>query len=350
MKREISIGAKKIGNDYPVYVIAEAGVNHNGDIELAKKLIYEAKKAGADCVKFQTFKAESVVTSYAPKAKYQLEATGKAESQLEMLKKLELSADAYPELMSHAADIKIDILSTPYSFHDAKFLDELGFSAFKIASGQLVELTFLEKVAKLNKPVILSTGMGTMEEVIRAVETIQNSGNKDLIVLQCTTNYPSAIEDANILAMNSIASQCDVMVGYSDHVESNYACYAAVARGGRVIEKHFTLDKKMPGPDHSCSLDPGGFSELVEGIRKIESSLGNADKNPSQVELKNMVGMRRSIVATCDLSAGTVIKPEDITCKRPATGISPEMEKDVIGKRLKTAIKADQQIEFDLLE
>ena len=256
------------------YIIAEAGVNHNGDINKAHMLIDQAKNAGADCVKFQTFRAENLLTKYAPKADYQLKVTDKNESQFDMLKSLELNYNDYIDLMSHAQKLKIDFMSTPYSFEDVDFLMKLNVDAFKIASGQLTELPFLDYVSKTKKPIFLSTGMSTMSDVRSAVDTISINSNAKLVIFQCTTNYPSLITEANINVIESFKSIPNIEVAYSDHVTNNYACFAAVAKGVFAIEKHFTLDNLLPGPDHLCSLDPKGFKELVNGIRQIEKSLG----------------------------------------------------------------------------
>jgi len=335
LQESISLGNRIIGPYEPVYIIAEAGVNHNGSVEIANQLVKAAKESGADCIKFQTFKAERVVTRQAPKAAYQLEVTDKAESQLDMLRKLELDFDAYQQIIATCKMEGIDFLSTPYNDEDADFLDELDVSGFKIASGQLVELDFLRYVAKKGKVMVVSTGMGSMAEVADAVDTIRSTGNDKLIVLQCTTNYPSKIEEANIRAMNTMGEALAVLTGYSDHVPSNLACYAAVARGAVVVEKHFTLDRNMEGPDHSSSLEPAGFKELVTGIRHVEAALGSGLKEPTLSEQKNTVGMRRSLVLKGPLKAGTVLEAAMLTAKRPGNGIAPKMKSIFLGKRLK---------------
>jgi N,N'-diacetyllegionaminate synthase len=332
------------------YIIAEAGVNHNGDIDLALQLIKEAKNAGADCVKFQTFKAEQIVTKASPKAKYQLRVTDKEESQYEMLKKLELTLEDYKTLLSECNRQQIDFLSTPYNKEDVDFLCGLGVNGFKIASGQLTELPFLEYTASKGKQMIISTGMATMAEVFAAVETIRKTGNNDIIVLQCTTNYPSRIEDANLFAMISMKEACKVRVGYSDHVQNNYACFASVALGAEVVEKHFTLDKELPGPDHSSSLNPSGFAELVEGIRNIESALGSGLKVPSQAEIDNSYGMKRSLVALMDIAEGTTLTEDHVGFKRPCNGLHPNMLDNIIGKKLAKPIKKDEAFQFSNIQ
>jgi len=337
----MKIGKAHISSAHPCYIIAEAGVNHNGQLDLALELVRQAKATGADCVKFQTFKAEAVVTQNAPKANYQLEVTDRQESQLAMLQKLELDLADYHQIIALCQKLDIQFLSTPYNYADADFLNELGVDAFKIASGQLVELPFLEYVAKLGKPMIISSGMATLAEVYEGVQTIRKAGNPHLVLLQCTTNYPSKIEDTNLLAMNSMGKALDVLIGYSDHVTNNYACFAAVALGARVIEKHFTLDREMPGPDHSCSLDPKGFTELVQGIRQTELALGTAVKKPSAAEIANTVGMRRSIVLKRNLTKGTILQATDLAFKRPATGLAPKRLSELIGKSLNSNLPAD---------
>ena len=339
---KIKIDGRAIGPGEPVYIIAEAGVNHNGDVNIALELIKEAKKAGADCVKFQTFKAERVVTATAPKAKYQLEVTDRNESQLDMLRALELQEEDYRKIIAYARELGITVISTPYSKEDADFLENLDVPAFKIASGQLIELSFLQYVARKGRPVILSTGMGSMAEVCEAVEAIRETGNEQLILLQCTTNYPSDPADTNLRAMQSMGVATEVMMGYSDHVAGNVPCFASVALGATVVEKHFTLDTSMPGPDHSSSLDPRGFEELVQGIRTVSAAMGSGIKKPTFVETQNMTGMRRSIVAADDLAAGTVLTEDMLTFKRPATGTSPARLAEFLGKTLQSDLRKDQ--------
>lgn len=329
-----------------VYIIAEAGVNHNGDIDIALKLIDAAKNAGADCVKFQTFKAEQIVTQHSPKAKYQLEVTDQKESQFEMLKKLELKTDDYKILLQRCKDKKIDFLSTPYNKEDVDFLVSLGVDGFKIASGQLTELPFLRYSASKGKKMIISTGMATMADVFNAVEAIRSVGNDNIVVLQCTTNYPSRIEDTNLLAMISMKDACKVRVGYSDHVENNYACLAAVALGAEIIEKHFTLDKNMEGPDHSSSLTKAEFEVLVNGIRNIERCLGSGLKIPSSREVENTYGMKRSLVVIKDVEKGSVISEELIGFKRPSNGLPVNYLDGIIGKTFAKAMKKDESIQY----
>jgi N,N'-diacetyllegionaminate synthase len=342
--KPIQIGERIIGMGKDTLIIAEAGVNHNGDLQKAFELIELARQCGVDCVKFQTFKAEEVVTRKAPKAHYQLEVTDNKESQYEMLKKLELSFDQFRQIQARCKESGLLFLSTPYNFSDVEDLDALGVEAYKIASAQLVEHPFLEYVAKKNKPVILSTGMGTMEEVGEAVDVFRSSGNDQIVVLQCTTNYPSATEDANLHAMLAMKEAFNVLAGYSDHTENPYAVLASVALGAVIVEKHFTQDRSLPGPDHSSSIEPAEFSELVDGIRKVGKSLGCREKVPTLAESKNMSVMRRGIVAVNRLEVGTIIQKKHLAFKRPATGLSPKRLNEVLGKRVSAVIPADTPI------
>jgi N,N'-diacetyllegionaminate synthase len=342
--KPFQIGNREVGLGKGTFVIAEAGVNHNGDLERAFDLIKLAKQCGADCIKFQTFKAKEIVTLKAPKAPYQLEVTDKKESQYEMLKKLELSVDQFREIKAKCQKVGILFLSTPYNFNDVDVLEALQVEAYKIASAQLTEHAFLEYVAKKHKPVILSTGMGTMKEVGEAVNVISSSGNDQIVILQCTTNYPSATEDANIHAMLAMQDAFNVLVGYSDHTENPYAVLSSVALGAVVVEKHFTQNRSLPGPDHSSSIEPIEFAELVNGIRNIESSLGSREKIPTPAERKNISAMRRSIVALSKLEVGTIIQQKHLAFKRPATGLSPKKLNEIIGKQIAKEVEADTPI------
>jgi N-acetylneuraminate synthase/N,N'-diacetyllegionaminate synthase len=330
------------------YIIAEAGVNHNGNLDLALKLIEEAKKAKADCVKFQTFKASNLVTLDAPKAEYQLKVTDKSESQFKMLSSLELKKSDYKKLIKYCDELKIDFMSTPYNKEDVDYLFDLKVKSFKIASGQLTEIPFLEYVASFGLPIYLSTGMSYFSEVIQAIESIKSvNSNLPLTILQCTTNYPSLIEDANINVIKTFKSIPNISVGYSDHVQNNFACYAAVANGAEVIEKHFTIDKDMEGPDHSSSLDPKGFLELVNSIREIEKSMGSYIKEPSTTEKLNIFGMKRSLVYSKSISKGEILKEHHFAYKRPFNGLSPSLETQFIGKKLKTNVELDDIVSFE---
>lgn len=330
------------------YIIAEAGVNHNGNLDLALKLVEEAKKAKVDCVKFQTFKASNLVTQNAPKADYQLKVTDKSESQFKMLSSLELKKSDYKKLIKYCSELKIDFMSTPYNKEDVDYLFDLGVKSFKIASGQLTEIPFLKYVASFGLPIYLSTGMSYLSDIILAVEIIKKiDPNLPLTILQCTTNYPSKIEDANINVLETLKIIPNILIGYSDHVQNNFACYAAIAKGAKVIEKHFTLDKKMKGPDHSSSLDPKGFSELVKGIREIEKSLGSPIKQPTESEKLNINGMKRSLVYSKSISKGEILNEEHFAYKRPFNGISPNLETYFLGKKLKQNVTLDELVAFE---
>ena len=332
------------------FIIAEAGVNHNGSIELAFELVNAAKDVGADCIKFQTFKAQNLVTLSSPKAAYQKEVTDENESQFDMLKKLELSADDFGKIKEYCDQKGIQFLSTPYNFEDVEILEKLDVDTYKIASGQIVELPFLEYIAKKGKKVILSTGMANMSEIALAVDCLRDNGNDNFILLQCNTNYPTSIEDANIRAMQTMREAFKIDVGYSDHVTSNYACYAAVALGACVIEKHFTLNRKMEGPDHSSSLEPEEFKELVVGIRQVEKALGSGIKTPNESEKRNIYGMRRSLVLNKNKKAGSLLEINDIQFKRPLKGLLPNQINEIIGKKINKDMEADEYLTLECID
>jgi N,N'-diacetyllegionaminate synthase len=340
------------------FIIAEAGVNHNGSVEMARNLIREAKRCGADCVKFQTFRAERIVTNKAPKAQYQMQTTDPSESQLDMLKQLELPEKAYPELMRVCSEEGIMFLSTPYDIEDIEFLYGMGVEAFKVASGQIVEPYFLEVMAGKGKPMIVSTGMASMGEVSEAVRIIKKSmsesGKKhsflpELCLLQCTTDYPAILDDANLRAMQSMGRTFGLPVGYSDHTEDSIASIVAVALGAQIIEKHFTLDRNLPGPDQSCSFEPNQFEHLVKDIRKAERVLGSCMKEPSPREIENARTMRRSIVASHDLPAGKILALDDIAFKRPLSGLPADCLDVILGKRIRKAVKKDGLLDLEII-
>lgn len=344
----VVLDQRKIGPGCPCFVIAEAGVNHNGDLNQAKELVRQARQAGADCVKFQTFKAERVVTASAPKAAYQLKVTDPVESQFAMLRKLELSESDHRVLIDQCRREGILFLSTPYSMEDAEMLHALGVPGFKIASGQLVESPFLAGIARFRKPVILSTGMATLDETCEAVTTLREHGCKQIVVLQCTTNYPSRIADANLRAMSGIAAATGTITGYSDHTEGITACIASVALGASVVEKHFTVDRSLPGPDHLCSSEPHELTTLVRVIREVEAALGDGIKQPTPAELANLTEMRRSIVTSRPIKASTPVTTADFAFKRPATGLAPKRLGELLGRKPRADISADTQVQLDL--
>lgn len=314
------------------FIIAEAGVNHNGSIELAKKLIDAAVDAGVDAVKFQTFKSEKLVSRNAEKAEYQKKSTSEEESQFDMLKKLELDVESHNVLMNYCKNKGIMFLSTAFDLESIDLLNELGLEIFKIPSGEITNYPYLKKIGKLKKKVILSTGMSNMQEVKEAVNVLKNNGTKDIIILHCNTEYPTPMECVNLRAMNTIKDELNVEVGYSDHTLGIEVPIAAVAMGAKVIEKHFTLDKNMEGPDHKASLEPQELKEMVLRIRNIEKALGNGKKEPSKSEFKNLEVARKSIVADRKIKKGEIFTEDNITCKRPGNGISPMKWEEVIGK------------------
>ncbi len=345
----IELFDRKIGPNRPCLVIAEAGVNHNGSVDLARELIAAAARSGADAVKFQTFKADRLVSPGAPKAGYQLETTEAGESQRAMLKRLELSADAHRELMACCRQQGVGFLSTPFDEESVDLLFELGVEAFKIGSGELTDLPFLSCVAGKGRPVILSTGMSSMDEVETAMEAVRTAGNCDLVLLQCVSNYPADPADANLRAMTTMASAFDVPVGYSDHTLGTEVALAAVALGACVVEKHLTLDRSLPGPDHRSSVEPDELEALVAGIRKVESALGDGRKRPSASEAATAAAARRSLTAAVDIPAGAVLTREMIAIRRPGTGLPPAMRDDLIGRKAARAIPAGALIQLDML-
>ena len=330
------------------FIIAEAGVNHNGSIEIAKKMVEVAKECGADAIKFQTFKAEKVISRYAPKAEYQKQTTGEPDSQLEMVKKLELSFDDFVALKEYCDKLNIMFLSTPFDFESIDFLNDLGLEIFKIPSGEITNLPYLEKIGKLGKKVILSTGMADLGEIEDALDILISCGTKkeNITVLHCNTEYPTPYEDVNLLAMLTIKEAFKVKVGYSDHTLGIEIPIAAVALGASVIEKHFTLDRNMQGPDHKSSLEPNELKAMVKAIRNVEKALGDGIKKPSPSEIKNKIIVRRSIVAKRNIKRGEIFNEENITVKRPATGISPMRWYEILGKTATRDYKEDEIIEI----
>lgn len=330
-----------------ILVIAEAGVNHNGSLDLAKQLIDVAAEAGADYVKFQTFKANKLVTQNARKAQYQsLNYQDGSDLQYDMLKKLELSPNDHIVLINYAKTKGINFLSTGFDEDSVDYLDELGIPYFKIPSGEINNLPFLRHIAGKGKPVILSTGMADLNEIKDALNILTNEGLKlnDITVLHCTTEYPAPIEEVNLRAMQQISDVCKVKVGYSDHTVGIEISLAAAAMGATVIEKHFTLDRSMQGPDHKASLEPIELISLVKGIRNIEKALGDGIKNPTLSEKKNIEIARKSIVAKREIKEGEIFSTENITVKRPGSGLSPMLWDQVIGTKSKKDFGTDEQI------
>jgi N-acetylneuraminate synthase len=339
-----------VGDGNRVFVIAEAGVNHNGDLDTAKRLIDVAKHAGADAVKFQTFRAESIATNEAPKAAYQLATTSADQSQLEMLRQLELSESAHHTLKSYCEQLGITFLSTPFDEASADFLETLKVLAYKVSSGDLTNLPLIQHVSGKGSPVILSTGMATLEEVTDAVNAAHEAGCNELVLLHCVSNYPADPAEMNLRAMNTMREEFAVPVGFSDHSDGIEICLAAVALGAAVIEKHFTLDRNMPGPDHRASLEPAELESLVKGIRRVELSLGDGRKRPSASESAVAKVARRSIVAATSIKSGSLLQSDFVVLKRPGTGLPPSMLKSLLGKRVRTDIPAGTLINLDMLD
>ncbi len=329
-----------------VFVIAEAGVNHNGSIEIAKRLVDKAKEAGANAIKFQTFRAEKLVTKLLEKAEYQKKETEKDENQLEMLRKLELSYTDFIELYEYTKLKGIEFLSTPFDLESIDFLSTLGMKRWKIPSGEITNLPYLLKIAKLKMPVILSTGMSTLEEIKIAAKILRENGVNDLTILHATTEYPAPFEEVNLNAMITIKNHLHLPIGYSDHTKGIEIPIAAVALGAEVIEKHFTLDRNMDGPDHKASIEPDELKRMVEAIRNVEKALGDNEKKPTKSEIKNIMVVRKSIVAKKKIKKGEIFTEENLTTKRPGNGISPMHWFDVIGRTAKRDFAEDELIEI----
>jgi N,N'-diacetyllegionaminate synthase len=349
MVEAIEIGGRRVGSGCPCFIVAEAGVNHNGNLEVAIQLVDEAAKAGVDAVKFQTFKADRLVTKTAVKAEYQLEVTGDDESQYEMLRRLELSADAHRQLMRRCKKRGILFMSTPFDKESADFLAELGVSVFKIASGEITNFPLLNHVANKGKPMIISTGMADLDEVKAAVNTVKESGNRQCVLLHCVSNYPADPEDINLRAMQTMKEIFGVPVGYSDHTLGIEVALAAVALGACVIEKHFTLDKNLTGPDHQASIEPNELASLVKGIRIVEDSLGHGRKEPAASEANTAEVARKSLVAAQDIPADTVLTKELITIKRPGTGLPPSLHSYLIGRTARRFIPAGTPFTLEMI-
>lgn len=328
-----------------VYIIAEAGVNHNGSYELALRLIDAAKSAGVDCIKFQTFKAENLVSKDAKKAEYQVANTHNDDSQYAMLKKLELTDEQFGGLKKHCEDIGIDFLSTAFDFDSIDFLHSLGCSVWKVPSGELTNLPYLIRIARYGEPVILSTGMATLNEVRAANKVLQENGCGQITFLHCTTEYPAPYQDVNLSAMLTMKSEFRLPVGYSDHTRGVEVAVAAAALGATVIEKHFTLDRNMEGPDHKASLEPDELTAMVAAIRNVEAAMGDGEKRPAESERKVAAVARKSIVAARAIRRGEVLSEENITVKRPGTGISPMEWFAVLGTRAVRDFEEDELIE-----
>lgn len=345
---KIKIQDRLIGENEPVFVIAEAGVNHNGDINLARNLIDVAKDVGADAVKFQTFKPDNMILKTAPKAKYQMKTTPALESQYEMLKRLELSFDDFKMLKKYADEKSIIFLSSPFDQESVDLLVELGVCAIKIPSGEITNLPLLKYIGERKLPVILSTGMSTIGEIEEAVETIESTGNNEIILLHCVSNYPTAPEDVNLQAIKLLRKIFQLPVGYSDHTEGIEIPLASISLGARVIEKHFTLNKSLPGPDHKASLNPEEIKAMIKGIRIIEKAIRSRRKKPGDIEIKVRSAVRKSIVCNVEkIPKGTIITNEMLGIKRPGIGLTPKFIDLIVGRVAKEEIIKDELISWD---
>lgn len=343
--KEIKIGNKLIGYNRPCFIIGEAGVNHNGDMKLARKLVDAAADAGVDAVKFQMFKAEQVVTESAEMAEYQKKNLGTNESQADMLRKLEMSEEQHVEIKKYAESKGLIFLSTSHSGNfGIDSLERVGVLGHKLGSGDLNNKPFLEHVAKTQKPIFLSTGMATMPEVKKAIEWIRKAGNDKIIALHCTSNYPCPYDEVNMNAMKTMMDELDCLIGYSDHTLGTEIPILARSMGACLIEKHYTLDKKMKGPDHIASAEPDELKYMVKAIRNTEKAFGWSQKKPSKSEKKIMLMARKSLVAARDIKKGRKIKADDLVVKRPGTGVLPEYFDDVIGKIAQKKIVTDELI------
>ncbi len=315
------------------YIIAEIGVNHNGKLSLAKEMIDKASECGVDCVKFQTYKSENLVSSCAKMADYQVKNTNHEESQLQMLKKLELSYPQFEELKVYCEKKNVQFLSTPFDFESIDFLNQLSVPFWKIPSSEITNYPYLKKISQTHKDIVLSTGMSTLEEVAAALGVLRKNGSENISLLHCVTEYPTPFNQVNLRAMNTLRATFNLPVGYSDHTMGIEVPIAAVAMGAVIIEKHFTLDNNLPGPDHKASLMPVPFKAMVDCIRNIELAIGDGAKVPCECEIKNIAVARKSIIAKTDIKKGEEFSEDNITVKRPGNGVSPMKWENVIGKK-----------------
>ena len=328
-----------------VYIIAEAGVNHNGSFEMACRLVDAAKNAGVDCIKFQTFKSSELVSHTAKKAEYQKASTGDS-SQQDLLKQLELSYDEFLELKAYCDKVGICFLSTPFDLDSIAFLNSIDMPFWKIPSGEVTNLPYLEAIGRTGRPVVMSSGMCEISEIEAAIHALRTSGTEDIKLLHCNTEYPTPFEDVNLKAMQTMREAFGLEVGYSDHTKGIEVPIAAVAMGATIIEKHFTLDRNMEGPDHKASLEPDELKQMVSGIRHIEMALGDGNKTPSPSEMKNISVARKSIVAKKNIKAGELLSEDNVTVKRPGMGISPMRWHEVIGQKAIRDFAEDELIEL----
>lgn len=347
----ITIHNKNIGDKQPTFIIAEIGVNHNGDINLAKRMIDAAIETGADAVKFQSYQTDQIITQTAEGAAYHLRAMGESEeSWYSLLKRLELSKNDHEEIIQYCTDKGIIFLSTPYDTQSADLLNEFGVEAFKIASTDLNNVPLLKHVARFQKPILLSTGMSTLDEIRESFDAIIEEKNERVVLLHCTSNYPPQAEDINLNVIENFKKEFQCLVGYSDHLAKPSVAVAAVAKGACVYETHFTTDKNLPGPDQECSLEPEELKEIIEQIRFTEKILGSDQKNITPSEEETRLKLRKSLVALCDIQSGDIISQDNVGIKRPGTGLAPKHYFDVMNKPAVRQILKDQLIQLEDIE
>ena len=350
MVTPVRIGGRLLGPEQPCFIIAEAGVNHNGDVALAGRLVDAAVEARVDAVKFQTFRAERLASPAAPKAPYQRVRTDAAESQLEMLRRLELSAEAHRRLQAQCRARGILFLSTPFDEESADLLETLDVPAFKIGSGEVTNLPFLQYVARKGRPLLLSTGMSHLAEVAEALQAVRATGNDQVALLHCVSSYPADPAEANLRAMQTMADAWQVPVGFSDHTPGSAVAVAARALGACVIEKHLTLDRTLPGPDHAASLEPTDFAALVRDLRAVEAALGHGRKEPTIREAETAIAARRSLVAARPIPAGTILTEESILIQRPGNGLPPSLRSQFIGRRARRDIPTGALLAWTMVD
>lgn len=344
---DIKIGDLRIGTHAPCFFIAEAGVNHDGDLNKALKLVDVAREAGASAVKFQTFRTELVASAHATKAKYQIETTGHAESQADMIRKLELSPDDFQRISEHCSNVGILFLSTAFDIPSADVLRDLNMPAFKIPSGEITNKPLLQHIAKFRLPILISTGMADMDEVAQCMAVVEQAGSNEIALFQCTSNYPANPAHANLRTIVSMREAFNRHCGYSDHTIGIATALAAVALGAAMIEKHFTLDSSAPGPDHRASIEPNDLKKMIEAIREVEAAMGDGVKKPVADELDTKQVARRSLFAAKNLAAGHVLGPDDLIALRPGDGISPMVIDQLLGRTIAQALPISHKFTWD---
>lgn len=346
----VEIAGRKIGPGQPCFIIAEAGVNHNCRVDLALRLVELAAEAGVDAVKFQTYKTDAVYSPGVPKADYMKKATAAGESMTEMARKLELPFEVFVELQAHCRRRNVVFLSSPFDEESAGFLATLDVPAFKIPSGEITNEPMLERIARTGKPVILSTGMAELDEIGSAIRVLNKAGNRELLLLHCVSQYPAAPADVNLRAMRTMEAAFDVPVGFSDHTLGTHVTVAAVALGACILEKHFTVDRDLPGPDHQASLDPAQLKAMVAQVREVESALGDGRKIPTARERETAALVRKSLVAAVAIPAGAVLVESMLAIKRPGNGLAPSLRPSLVGRKARRAIPSGTLLSRDMIE